>query len=168
MSAAAQAKLLRAMVDGEVLRVGSAQSRKVDVRVLVATHRNLEERVQQDLFRQDLYCRLAVVPIRIPPLRLRKDDIPGLCEVLSAQIARDLKVKPKRVSPDALQKLGNYSFPGNIRELANLLERAHILGQGEEIAGDDLPVDTAAHLAGTPPKLDMQEWIGTLPPSVDS
>jgi len=115
MSAAAQAKLLRALVDGQVLRVGSTQTRTVDVRVLVATHRNLEERVQRGLFRQDLYYRLAVVPIRIPPLRERKDDIPGLCEILSSQIAKDFTVRPKRVSNEALQKIPNYAFPGNIR-----------------------------------------------------
>jgi DNA-binding NtrC family response regulator len=147
MSAAAQAKLLRVLVDGEVLRVGSTQSRTVDVRVLVATHCNLEERVQQGLFRQDLYYRLAVVPIRIPPLCERKENIPGLCEILSAQIAKDLKVRPKRMSQEALQKIANYTFPGNIRELRNLLERAHILGRREEIAAEELPAEISGSAA---------------------
>ena len=167
MSAAAQAKLLRVLVDGQVLRVGSTQARTVDVRVLVATHRNLEERVQQGLFRQDLYYRLAVVPIRIAPLRERKEDIPGLCEILSAQIARDLKVRPKRMSSEALQKIANYTFPGNIRELRNLLERAHILGHREEIAADELPVDDRGHTAMEPQKMEMRDWLRTLPASVD-
>jgi DNA-binding NtrC family response regulator len=167
MSAAAQAKLLRVLVDGELLRVGSTQARKVDVRVLVATHRNLEERVQQGLFRQDLYYRLAVVPIRIPPLRERKEDIPGLCEILSAQIAKDLKVRPKRMSQEALQKIANYTFPGNIRELRNILERAHILGRREEIAADELPVDDRGHTSPRSQNIEMREWLRTLPASID-
>lgn len=166
MSAAAQAKLLRVLMDGQVVRVGSTQNRKVDVRVLVATHRNLEERVQQGLFRQDLYYRLAVVPIRIPPLRERREDIPGLCEVLSSQIAKDLKVQPKRMSPQALQKIMRYPFPGNIRELRNLLERAHILGPDEEISADEIPIDSSDQVAPTQ-KMEMRDWIQTLSPSVD-
>jgi two-component system response regulator HydG len=167
MSAAAQAKLLRVLVDGQVLRVGSTQPRTVDVRVLAATHRNLEERVQHGLFRQDLYYRLAVVPIRIPALRERKEDIPGLCGALSIQIAKDLKVRPKRMSPQALQKIMKYTFPGNIRELRNLLERAHILGPGEEISADELPVGFTDRVSPASPKMEMREWIQTLPHSID-
>lgn len=164
MSAAAQAKLLRVLVDGQVVRVGSTQTRTVDVRVLVATHRNLEERVQQGLFRQDLYYRLAVVPIHIPALREHREDIPGLCEVLSAQIAKDLKVRRKRMSTEALQKIMEYTFPGNIRELRNLLERAHILGPREEISADELPVGSGDQVA--PQKMEMRDWIRTLPPAI--
>lgn len=167
MSAAAQAKLLRVLVDGEVVRVGSTQPRKVDVRVLVATHRNLEERVQQGLFREDLYYRLAVVPIRIAALRDRKEDIPGLCEVLSIQIAKELKVRPKRMSAEALKKIMTYAFPGNIRELRNLLERAHIMGPSEEITADELPVGSRDQAAPASQKLEMRDWIRTLPASVD-
>jgi DNA-binding NtrC family response regulator len=167
MSAAAQAKLLRVLVDGEVVRVGSTQARKVDVRVLVATHRNLEERVQEGLFRQDLYYRLAVVPIRIAPLRERKEDIPGLCDVLSLQIAKELKVRPKRMRAEALQKIMKYAFPGNIRELRNLLERAHIMGPSEEITPDELPVGSRDQVAPASEKMGMGDWIRTLPPNVD-
>ena len=166
MSASAQAKLLRVLVDGKLLRVGSTQPRTVDVRVLAATHRNLEERVEQGLFRQDLYYRLAVVPIRVPPLRERKEDIPGLCDVLSAQIAKDLKVRPKRMSPEALRKILTYAFPGNIRELRNVLERAHILGLGDEIAADELPVDATTH-SEPPHQVELQEWVRSLPLSLD-
>jgi len=167
MSAAAQAKLLRVLVDGEVVRVGSTQTRKVDVRVLVATHRNLEQRVQQGLFRQDLYYRLAVVPIHIPALREHREDIPGLCEVLSAQIAKDLKIRPKCMSSEALQKVMKYAFPGNIRELRNLLERAHILGPREEISADELPLLSSDHVAAPSHKMEMRDWIRTLPPAID-
>jgi DNA-binding NtrC family response regulator len=167
MSAAAQAKLLRVLVDGEVVRVGSTQPRKVDVRVIVATHRNLEERVQQGLFRQDLYYRLAVVPIRIAPLRERKEDIPGLCEVLAIQIAKEVKVRPKRMSAEALQKIIKYEFPGNIRELRNLLERAHIMGPHGEICADELPVGSSDQVAPAHQKMEMRDWIRMLPPSID-
>jgi transcriptional regulator with GAF, ATPase, and Fis domain len=166
MSPAAQAKLLRVLVDGQVQRVGSTQTRTVDVRVLAATHRNLEERVQQGLFRQDLYYRLAVVPIHIPALRDRKEDLPGLCEVLSTQIARELKVRSKVVSQEALHKISQYPFPGNIRELRNLLERAHILSRGEAIVASDLPIDIS-RLAKPQKAMGVREWIETLPTSVD-
>lgn len=167
MSAAAQAKLLRVLVDGQVLRIGSTQPRTVDVRVLVATHRNLEERVQQGAFRQDLYYRLAVVPIRIPPLRERKEDIPGLCEMLSRQIAKDLKVCPKRISPEALQEVTRYDFPGNIRELRNLLERAHILGSATEITAEELPIRATVGGAASPQSVDLREWIRMLPLTIN-
>ena len=167
MSASAQAKLLRVLVDGQLLRVGSTQPRTVDVRVLAATHRNLEERVEQGLFRQDLFYRLAVVPIRIPPLRERKEDIPGLCDVLSAQIAKDLKVRPKRMSPEALQKITTYAFPGNIRELRNVLERAHILGPSNEISADELPLDGYSHSEPPQQRVELREWVRSLPLSLD-
>jgi DNA-binding NtrC family response regulator len=165
MSPAAQAKLLRVLVDGQVQRVGSTQTRSVDVRVLAATHRNLQERVAQGLFRQDLYYRLAVFPVQIPPLRERKEDLPGLCEELCGRIARDLKVRPLRVGAAALAKLARYDFPGNIRELRNLLERAHILARSAEIGPDDLPLDVEAAPAGAP--VGMHDWIRALPASID-
>lgn len=140
MSPGAQAKLLRVLADGEIQRVGSSRTRRVDVRVLVATHRNLFEHVQKGLFREDLYYRLAVVPIQLPPLRERKEDIPGLCQVLSIKIAREMKVQQHPLSQAAITKLCQYSFPGNIRELRNLLERAHILAQETELQPEDFPL----------------------------
>jgi len=117
MSPATQAKLLRVLTDGKVIRVGSTKPREVDVRVLVATHRDLEERARQGTFRQDLYYRLAVVPISLPPLRNRSEDIPALCERLGHQVSRELKVPTRSISSAALEKLKRYDFPGNIREL---------------------------------------------------
>src|SRR5947209_3899960 len=152
MSAAAQAKLLRVLVDGQVLRVGSTQARTVDVRVLVATHRNLEERMQQGLFRQDLYYRLAVVPIHIPPLRQRRDDIPGMCELISRQVAAELSMKVRTLSAAAMDHLKQYSFPGNIRELRNLIERAYILSSADELGPESFPVaQSEAAVADTRP-----------------
>jgi DNA-binding NtrC family response regulator len=127
MSLAAQAKLLRVLTDGQVLRVGSTRPRRVDVRVLVATHRNLEQRVKEGIFREDLFYRLAVVPIHIPPLRDRRDDISGLSDVFCHQVATELKMPRRRLTPEALEKLQQYRFPGNLRELKNLIERAYIL-----------------------------------------
>jgi len=167
MSPAAQAKLLRVLVDGQLQRVGSTQTRTVDVRVLAATHRNLHERVQQGLFREDLYYRVAVVPIHIPPFRERKEDLPGLCELLTGQIAKELKVRPKQVTPAAIEKMRGYAFPGNIRELKNLLERAHILARGEEIVPADLPIEISMPPGSEVKTLGIADWIRILPASVD-
>ena len=102
MSPAAQAKLLRILTDGQLLRVGSTHPRTVDVRVLVATHRDLRQRVRESLFREDLFYRLAVVPIHLAPLRERRDDVPGLCEMFSRQVALELKLPGRKISPQAV------------------------------------------------------------------
>ncbi len=140
MSMGAQAKLLRVLTDGQVLRVGSTQPRSVGVRVLVATHRDLNQRVQEGSFREDLYYRLAVVPIHLPPLRERREDLPGLCELLSHRVAEDLKVNYRKLASDTLSILASYSFPGNVRELRNLIERAYILSSSDEIGPESFPV----------------------------
>jgi DNA-binding NtrC family response regulator len=140
MSLAAQAKLLRILTDGQLLRVGSTRPRKVDVRVLVATHRNLEQRVREGLFREDLFYRLAVVPIHLPPLRDRREDIPGLSQMFCQQVATELKMPRRHISPHASEQLLEYQFPGNLRELRNLIERAYILTSDLEIGIEDLPV----------------------------
>lgn len=152
MSPAAQAKLLRILTDGQLLRVGSTKPRTVDVRVLVATHRDLQQRVRDGLFREDLYYRLAVVPIHIPPLRERREDIPMLAELFARQIATELSLPSRKLSVQAVQALTQYDFPGNIRELRNLIERAYILSIREEIGPENFPmvrpVETSA--AGMP------------------
>jgi DNA-binding NtrC family response regulator len=151
MSLAAQAKLLRVLTDGQVLRVGSTKPRPVDVRVLVATHRDLKKRVQEALFREDLYYRLAVVPIHIPALRERTEDIPELCVFFCRQVATELAVAPRLISQEALEALKRYPFPGNLRELRNVIERAYILSSNEELQLEDLPLvqsDTVARAGG--------------------
>jgi two-component system response regulator HydG len=149
MSPAAQAKLLRILTDGQLLRVGSTHPRKVDVRVLVATHRDLIKRVQQGQFREDLFYRLAVVPIHLPPLRERREDIPVLAEYFSRQIATELKMTQRTISPQAMQQLQQYQWPGNLRELRNLIERAYILSNRSEITVEDFPVAQAAAVAAS-------------------
>jgi len=123
MPPAMQAKLLRVLEEGEIERVGGDRPLKVDVRVVVATHRNLEQLVREGKFRQDLYHRVFVFPIQLPPLRQRKEDIDGLLQHFAAQIAEQNGWKPAEVAPEALQQLREYSWPGNVRELRNAAER---------------------------------------------
>jgi two-component system NtrC family response regulator len=149
------------LTDGQLLRVGATVPRTVDVRVIVATHRDLQERVKQGAFREDLYYRLAVVPIEIPPLRKRSEDIPVLVDFLIGQITRELKVSPKSIQYDALEKLKQYSFPGNIRELRNLIERACILATNEEISVDDLVLQSNGN-----PAEPESDWIEGLPENI--
>jgi transcriptional regulator with GAF, ATPase, and Fis domain len=165
MSPAAQAKLLRILVDGQLTRVGSTKPRTVDVRVLVATHRNLQERVNEGQFRDDLYYRLAVFPIHIPPLRERQEDIPGLCELFCRRIASDMKL-PARPMPAAVaESLKHYAFPGNARELRNLIERAYILSRGGHLEAGHFPSATALPVveatvpAALPETLDLTEFL---------
>ena len=139
MPLALQAKLLRVLVDHEIIRVGATTPRKVDVRILVATHRNLEDRVREGSFREDLYYRLAVVPIAVPALREHPEDLPALVAHFLRQLAEDLKVPQRPISPEALARLSAYNFPGNVRELRNILERAYILGRHAELSTEDFP-----------------------------
>ncbi|HEX4210940.1 MAG TPA: sigma-54 dependent transcriptional regulator [Candidatus Binataceae bacterium] len=143
LSLAAQAKLLRVLMDGQVMRIGSTKPRKVDVRLLVATHRDLRRWVDEGRFRADLYYRLAVVPLMVPALRDRKEDLPALCDFFLRQAAHDLKVPLREINADAMSSLLSYDFPGNIRELRNLIERACILSTGAEITKDSFPVAAA-------------------------
>src|SRR5258705_7806086 len=123
MPVAMQAELLRVLEEGEIERVGGDRPLKIDVRVVVATHRNLEQLVREGKFRQDLYHRVFVFPIRLPRLRQRKEDIDGLLQHFAAQIAEQNGWKPAEVAPEALQQLREYSWPGNVRELRNAAER---------------------------------------------
>ncbi|HEX5803529.1 MAG TPA: sigma-54 dependent transcriptional regulator [Azospira sp.] len=138
---AMQVKLLRAIQEKRVRKVGSTVEESVDVRLISATHRNLRECVESGAFRQDLYYRLNVIELRMPPLRERREDIPVLVRELVARIAgRDLQV-----SDAALQALRAYSFPGNVRELENILERALALSAGDAIDLADLQLAPAGH-----------------------
>jgi DNA-binding NtrC family response regulator len=168
MSAAAQAKLLRVLASGEIQRVGSSATRKVDVRVLAATHRELQERVQNGLFREDLYYRLAVVPVHLPPLRERGNDLDQLCANLCLRIAEEMKVSPRPIGGEALAKLKTYGFPGNIRELRNLLERALILGTHGELQPEDFHLQPPASAAWQPHgELTIEQLASMLPKQLD-
>jgi DNA-binding NtrC family response regulator len=136
---ATQAKLLRVLEEREFMRIGGNQSIHVDVRVITATNANLEEMVARKLFRRDLYYRLKVVTIRVPPLRERRQDIPGLVETFLDQLSRANAVPTKTVTPEALAALQAYYWPGNVRELKNLLESVLVSDTRPEIHPDDLP-----------------------------
>lgn len=133
-----QVKLLRAIQEKSVRPVGSQTEMRIDVRILSATHRDLHVLVREGKFRQDLYYRLNVIELHIPPLRERADDVPLLAQQLCARLAEHLGTKPPRLMPDALKALSAYDFPGNVRELENVLERALTLCNGNEITADDL------------------------------
>jgi two-component system, NtrC family, nitrogen regulation response regulator NtrX len=139
MSAKTQAKVLRVLQEGEVERLGSARTIKVDVRVIAATNKNLEEEIEKGHFREDLYFRLAVIPIHVPPLRERPADIPLLVRNYIDYFSRENNARPKRITQAALDALQRYRWKGNIRELRNTVERMIIMTGGDTIDVADLP-----------------------------
>ena len=138
-----QVKVLRFLEENEVMRVGGTQARRMETQVIAATHRNLEEMVERGTFRGDLFFRLNVVPITIPPLRQRIEDIPPLIRFFLGEFNRKCRTN-KVITPAAVDCLCNYDFPGNVRELSNLLERLVVLTPGERIDVDDLPAQVQA------------------------
>jgi DNA-binding NtrC family response regulator len=135
-----QAKLLRALQEKEVLRVGGTQPIRVDVRVLAATNRDLEAMVKDGRFREDLYYRLNVIPILIPPLRSRRDDLAQLMDHFLRKHAANA-TRPMKVSSEARRVMMDYAWPGNVRQLESAIERALLLAEGEEITIEDLPIE---------------------------
>jgi two-component system response regulator HydG len=151
MTPALQVKFLRALQDGDVRPVGSTQSVTVDARVLAATNRDLEQMMRQGAFREDLYYRLNVIALTLPPLRERREDVPVLAEHFLTRFAAR-QDRTLRLGADALDRLLAYAWPGNIRELENAMERAAILSRGEVVGPEDLPPHVAARLdLGAPP-----------------
>src|SRR5438128_824209 len=151
MSAKTQAKVLRVLQEGEVERLGSARTIKVDVRVIAATNKNLEEEIEKGRFREDLYFRLAVIPISVPPLRDRPEDVPPLVRHFMDFFSRENNVRPKRISQAALDALQRYRWKGNIRELRNTVERVIIMTSGDVIDVADLPDSVRSPAAGALP-----------------
>ena len=131
MSLSAQAKVLRALQEHKITRVGGEKSIKVDVRVLAATNKDLKKEIQEGNFREDLYHRLSVMIIQVPPLRERKDDIPLLIEHFMELISNEYGSAPKKIAKDAIDELTNYAWSGNIRELRNIIERLIIMSDNE-------------------------------------
>ncbi len=138
MSLAAQAKVLRVLEEQEIERVGGKKPTRVDVRVIAATNQDLEKKIEAGEFRQDLFYRLHVIPIHVPPLRDHPDDVPVIAEHFLAKYAAEYNQPPKRLSDKASRALKGYHWPGNVRELRNLMERLVILAPGDEIDTSDL------------------------------
>ena len=147
-SAGLQAKLLRVLQEGEIRPVGENRARMVDTRVIVATNRNLEDELKAGRFRDDLYYRLRVFPIRLPPLRERREDIPALARHLLGRLARQVKKPVAEPTEETLALLARYPFPGNVRELANELERAVLLAEPGAPITDDLLSERLQEAAG--------------------
>jgi DNA-binding NtrC family response regulator len=140
LSPALQVKLLRVLQEMQVRPVGSTKAHPVDVRVIAATNRDLDRSIADGRFRQDLYYRLNVVRVSLPPLRARREDIPALVNHFLRRYNRRFRRDVKGITPDALATLGGYDFPGNVRELENVIERAFAMGAREQIGLADLPV----------------------------
>ena len=141
---ALQAKLLRVLQEKEFERIGSGQTVKVDVRIIATSNRDLKQEVANGRFRDDLYYRLNVIPIDIPPLRLRKEDIMVLSEFILSKSSQRIGIPAKTISEKAMQLLIDYSWPGNVRELENLIERAVVISRNQELQPSDFPADLFA------------------------
>ena len=150
MSAKTQAKVLRVLQEQEVERLGSARTIKVDVRVIAATNKDLEEAIQRGEFREDLYFRLNVIPIVVPPLRERRGDIPLLVQHFARRASEEHNLKPRRFDARAMEALQRYRWRGNIRELRNTVERVLIMTSGEIVHLEDLPPEIRSDAPGRP------------------
>ena len=154
MTLRTQAKVLRVLQEGEVERLGSARTLKVDVRVLAATNKDLDAAIESGAFREDLYFRLSVIPIRVPPLRDRPGDIPLLVRHFGQLFARESNFRPKRFTEAAIERLARQRWRGNVRELRNSVERLMVMAPGETVDAADvqdvLRVDAPRGGAATP------------------
>ncbi len=142
-----QTRLLRVLADGQFYRVGGHQPLKANVRVIAATHQNLEQRVKDGAFREDLFHRLNVIRLRLPPLRERREDIAGLARAFLARSAHDLGVEAKRLSDAAMERLVQFEFPGNVRQLENLCHWLTVMAPAQSIEPKDLPPEVLAEPA---------------------
>ncbi len=158
MPAELQTRLLRVLSDNNFYRVGGHQPIKANVRVIAATHQNLEERVSQNLFREDLFHRLNVIRLRLPPLRERREDIPLLARHFMQKSAQDLAVEPKRMADAAIAYLSTLEFPGNVRQLENLCHWLTVMAPGQTVEINDLPPE----LRGQLPRETESNWIAAL------
>ncbi|OGQ80317.1 MAG: Fis family transcriptional regulator [Deltaproteobacteria bacterium RIFCSPLOWO2_12_FULL_60_19] len=162
ISAELQTKLLRFLEEREFERVGGTQALKVNTRIIAATNRDLESAVKEGRFREDLYHRLNVVPILLPPLRERREDIPVLVQFLIQRFSKETKKQFTAIDPQAQESLVGYAWPGNVRELANVIERAVVLGQAPGITPRDLPARiTAAEIRPRGENLSYREAVNS-------
>jgi transcriptional regulator with GAF, ATPase, and Fis domain len=144
-----QVKLLRVLQERELERLGSNKTRQVDVRILAATNRDLRAALEEGTFREDLYYRLNVLPINIPPLRERKADIPFLAEHFVKKLSKESGARAEAISEEAIQKLVEYHWPGNVRELENVIERSLVLSSGTRLEASDIRLETSPRAAAS-------------------
>ncbi len=163
MPAELQTRLLRVLADGEFYRVGGHTPIKVDVRIIAATHQDLETRVQDGLFREDLFHRLNVIRIHIPPLRERREDVPRLLEFFLAHAARELNVETKRLRPEVERFLAAMEWPGNVRQLENTCRWLTVMASGRDVFMDDLPPELRSEQPGSALEGDweplLRSWV---------
>jgi two-component system, NtrC family, response regulator PilR len=152
-----QVKLLRALQEKTVRKVGGNQEEPIDVRVIAATNQDLESRLQTGEFREDLYYRINVLPIHLPPLRQRREDIPLLVEFFLQKYSRQMELSPRQISIEAMRLLEGYDWPGNVRELENVIERALALSHAETISSRDLPAHLLNHRRSNPDLISLPE-----------
>jgi two-component system nitrogen regulation response regulator NtrX len=157
MSLAAQAKVLRALQEGIITRVGGERAIRVDVRVIAATNKSVEHEIEQGRFREDLYFRLNVVPIHVPPLRERREDIPMLVRHFAEKAVAEQRLPVRTFAADAVERLARMDWPGNVRELRNTVERLLILARGNEVTGPDVERLVGGTAAGTAAGGDLLE-----------
>ncbi len=149
MALATQTKILRVLQQGEIQRVGGTETIKVDVRILAATNKHLEEMVKAKTFREDLYYRLNVVRIRMPSLRDRGDDVQQIVDFCLQNLVKQKKARVTRVAPEAMSILRRYTWPGNVRELENVIYRSAVIAQGDTILPKDLPIEISSAVDGS-------------------
>jgi two-component system, NtrC family, response regulator AtoC len=154
LSLRAQTKILRALQERQISRLGGRCSVDVDVRVLAASNRNLNEEVRQGRFRDDLYWRLDVVRIELPPLRQRREDLPALIECMVERCERELGIRPRPLDPEAMRVIHEYDWPGNVRELENAISHALVLAEGPAVTPLDLPAAVRGELELSEPALE--------------
>jgi DNA-binding NtrC family response regulator len=150
MALATQTKILRVLQQGEIQRVGGTDTIKVDVRIIAATNKDLEAMVKAKTFREDLYYRLNVVRIKMPPLRERREDIPQIVDFCLQNLVKQKKARVAKVAPEAMAVLVRYDWPGNVRELENLVYRSAVIAQGDAILVKDLPAEVLASVGSAP------------------
>jgi len=160
MALATQTKILRVLQQGEIQRVGGSETIKVDVRIIAATNKNLEAMVKAKTFREDLYYRLNVVRIKMPPLRERQEDIPQIVEFCLQNLLKNKKTRVSKVSPEAMAVLTRHTWPGNVRELENVVYRSAVVAQGDAILVKDLPGEIRDSVASQPTEIPIESAAG--------
>jgi two-component system nitrogen regulation response regulator GlnG len=168
MPAELQTRLLRVLSDGQFYRVGGHQPIRANVRVITATHQNLEQRVKDGLFREDLFHRLNVIRLRLPPLRERREDIPALARHFLANSAQQLGVESKRLSEAALKFLQGSPWPGNVRQLENICHWLTVMAPGQQIEVDDLPGELRESTTGATASVSASGWQDMLATTADA